>query len=42
MQNKKSSPSDVSWELSNAPIGRLLLKLSIPTIAAQLVNILTT
>ncbi|MEZ4357918.1 MAG: MATE family efflux transporter [Eubacteriales bacterium] len=40
MQNKKSSPSDVSWELSNAPIGRLLLKLSIPTIAAQLVNIL--
>lgn len=32
--------TDISQQLSSAPVGRLLLKLAVPTVVAQLVNLL--
>ena len=32
--------SDVSQQLATAPVGKLLLKLAVPTVVAQLVNLL--
>lgn len=37
---QKNNQTDVSQRLANAPVGPLLLKLAIPTILAQLVNLL--
>ena len=37
---KTKEKKDVSQELATMPVGRLLLKLAIPTVAAQLVNLL--
>ena len=31
---------DISAQLGSAPVGRLLLKLALPTVVAQLVNLL--
>ena len=35
-----STSPDMSRQLAEAPVGRLLLKLAIPTVLAQLVNLL--
>ena len=35
-----STSPDMSLQLGSAPVGRLLLKLAVPTVLAQLVNLL--
>ncbi len=40
MQRRQSKEKDVSQLLASAPVGRLLLRLAVPTVLAQLVNLL--
>ena len=40
MHQNASPSADVSTQLATAPVGKLLLRLAVPTVLAQLVNML--